>query len=573
MAQPQTTQSPVHASTYSLEFDRVFALGPGLLAPVYSMLTIPGDSLGLRTVAAIDTLPAATPAYARFRAQLRYFWTDIRAYLPTLSADIVSVNPQSISLPVAPPPYVIYPPSGSGSTSFNGDILKSSVRPNSLYNFLYAPVGSVIPLSNEGSPTSEAITRYFTTRASGRLQSLFPFMTYIHTYYKYYMNPQEPQLRYSVVSTGNSLRTETVTAKSLASLLENALRGYHYASLDGTPSATAAVHFKRSTTPYAIGSLSPLYEAGFGVENGGLAILPYLPSVNECWISSSAVSSISAATSLSTSPSIDELLAKDKLRRYLSLGFFGAAGYRDWVKAQFAVTPIKGLCNPQYLGGTEFLVSFSDVLGTASDNLGERGGQGAGSGSGSYRRYAFDSYGIFQVMFDIRPILNYSQGIDEQFTFQKLSDLPSYEMSSIPWEPLRRRTLSCVALNRGQSAPGYVSGTSVTNDAAIESLDFFNRTVIGYRVAWTPYRSAFNRAIGHFEFGQNLDSWTLNRKYIYAADSSNITDTSDFSTYTNPAGSNEVFVDQSPLAPNFMVYIRFNMDLRRPLTSNAVPSF
>lgn len=580
MAAPSTTQAPVHSSTYSLECDRVFAINPGFLAPVYTMATIPGDSLGISSTVAIDTLPAITPAYTRFRAQLRYFWTDIRAYLPELAADIVSLHAEKVQLPIAPVPAVQAIPlsGGSSGTHFNADISTYAVAPNSLLNFLYYPAGTVVPYNSSSVASDTDFYEALLASFEPYAQSLLPFMTYVHTYYRYYMNPQEPQYAFYARSSGSdgTPLVYTYSGNILAQILSNGLRGFHYQSAGNAPQSAPV--WGPASAAITYGNMLPLYPRGFGTPYGGLAILPYLPSVNESWINPSSVQTINAMTQLdlTTSLSINDILAKDKLRKYLSLGLFGASGYLSWVYSQFAVHPVRGFASPQYLGGSEFLVSFSDVLGTSADNLGERGGQGNGRGSTPYRRYALDSYGIFQVMFDIRPILNYSQGMDEQFTFSKLSDLPSYEMSSIPWEPLRRRTLCCLPSVYAQSSgPSYVTGFYKGQQLSDSSLrgTLFDSDVVGYRTAWTPYRSAYNRAIGYFEPGQDLDAWTTNRKYLYRTSTTTDTTTLDVSTYINSGGVNDVFVDQDPQASNFMVYIRLNIDLRRNLNSNAVPTF
>lgn len=590
MAVARSTQEPVRSSTYSLQFSRIFSYNPGFLAPVHTLLTIPGDSLGISINTSIDTLPVETPAYTRFRGQIRYFWTDLRAYIPELAQDLFQLDPTAVSLPVALPPCIpVSYTEEAGTKITTTDVIGNRVvAPSCLSNFLGYPVGMVVPLADAASFSSwEEVTSQLYKTLGDRFQSLLPWVTYLHTYYKYYMNPQEPIYRFLMTDPDEILPKPIIVdfdGKKLGSLLTNATQGRFYTDSLGNPSSSPRFHDVSkvnvsNTSGFATISDLPIQQVSvFRVPFGGLAILPYLPSVNECFISGESAAKIDAATTVDASASftISDLLAKDKIRKYLSLGYFGASGYSDWVYAQFAVKPQKGFSSPQYLGGSEFLVSFSQVVAQSAEGLGELGGKGSGNGRTKYRRFAFDSYGVFQVMFDIRPILNYSQGMDEQFTFDKLSDLPSYEMAGIPWEPLRRRTLSSI------QAPF----TNPTNRLTFNSTyygksdsqftrtgGYFDSTVVGYRPAWTAYRSAFNRSLGLLAPDQSLETWTQNRLYETGTDSRFYGDVSMFSTYIDPSFMNSVFVDAAPTASNFIVYMDFDIDFRRPLSNNAVPTF
>lgn len=610
--------APVHSTTYPLEFDRIFSYNPGFLAPVYSFLTLPGDSVGLSIRAAVDTLPVESPAYTRFRAQLRYFWTDLRAYIPALAQDIYSLNPESVELPVAPPPVFVGTANSGGESApkpanspayipyaFARD---AAIAPSSLLNFIYYPAHSGLPYYAQAAGSGDLYIAHAYNKYKDFLPSMLPFLTYLHTYYRYYMNPQNPIYR-SIVGTnkGTSILSDyevaisDVSGDTLSRVLLNATTGKFYT--DSSDNATSSVNFIQRAGSFtdwqSISDWPAFYANSFNQAFSGLAILPYLPSVNECWINGASVNRLTTATTLnSSSLTVGDILAKDKLRKYISLGIFGAANYREWVNAQFDVMPVKGFNSPQYMGGDEYLISFSDVIAQSAEGLGERGGKGGGSGKVGYRRYFFDSYGVFQVLFDCRPILNYSAGVDTQWLFSNLSELPSYEMSSIPWEPLRRGTLSgriypqAALINGSALVPVIYANVQSTSAAGsgqsgnLNNWNLYDDGVVGYRPAWTPYRSAYNRAIGLLAENEGLSTWTMNRSYFTIPDSyvpdglsegaggfRAYTPYYDYTSYISPQLMNSLFVDQDIQAQNMIVYLKFNMDIRRRLSNDAVPTF
>lgn len=582
MAITETKQASVRRTTFPLHFSRIFSTTPGVLVPVHSFVTIPDDSLSLATRVAIDTLPVETPAYTKFRAQIRYFWTDFRAYIPELMQDVYGLDPTKVSLPVMPAPLKSHDPLPTSDYYINADSLASGgVAPSSLLNHLGLPVGAQVVISSKGSynSTHQAIFAAW----SDRLPSMFPVICYYHAYYKYYMNPQQPLLRMITgrKETGRDYVYYELPGDNLATRILNATKGLFYETSlhvpQREPYAEQIMPTPESLAGVTFGSMPSLYTDTFSVPYGGLAILPYLPSVLESWMDSTRVDKVREASVLDTSNglSLDSLIAKDKLRKYLSLGLFGNAGYESWVYAQFGVRPTKNISSPQYMGGSDFMINFSTVVAQSADGLGELGGKGDGSGVTSQRKYFFDSYGIFQVLFDVRPILNYSEGLDEQMTFNALSSLPSYETSGLPFEVLRARSLSALpriySLPNGQGVQGVpILGSDLSLPAGTVE-GFFDNGPIGYQVAWTPYRSFQNRSFGLLSPGQSLESWTQNRRY---SRNGIVTGSKfDASTYIRLEDMNSIFVDRAYDAANFIVSVTFDGSLARALSNDAVPTF
>lgn len=501
--------------------------------------------------------------------------------------DVYGLDPTKVSLPVLPAPLKSHNPLLNSDRYVNSEFLVSGgVAPSSLLNHMGLPVGAQVPISTKGSynQTHQAIFAAW----SDRLPSMLPVICYYHTYYKYYMNPQQPLLRMITgrKETGRDYVYYELPGDNLATRILNATKGLFYETSDHVPQREPYVQqitpSPESVEGVTFGSMPSLYTDTFSVPYGGLAILPYLPSVLECWMDATRVDKVREASVLDVSNglSLDALIAKDKLRKYLSLGLFGNAGYESWVYAQFGVRPTKNISSPQYMGGSDFMINFSTVVAQSADGLGELGGKGDGSGVTSQRKYFFDSYGIFQVLFDVRPILNYSEGLDEQMTFNTLSSLPSYETSGLPFEVLRARSLC--ALPRVYPVPGP-GGPSTAPVEAVPILGpdlslpggtvegFFDNRPIGYQVAWTPYRSFQNRSIGLLAPGQSLETWTQNRRYSRNAivTGANF----DTSTYIRLEDMNSIFVDRAYDAANFIVSVTFDGSLARALSNDAVPTF
>lgn len=112
--------------------------------------------------------------------------------------------------------------------------------------------------------------------------------------------------------------------------------------------------------------------------------------------------------------------------------------YTEYLRANFATSPADDtLQRAQYLGGVKIPIVVTEVPQVAgavnSDNeqtpVGTMRGKGISAGGGSIKSHHFKEFGVLLGLFDVRPAMQYCQGLPKEYTYKSRFDFfnPSFQ--------------------------------------------------------------------------------------------------------------------------------------------------
>lgn len=182
---------------------------------------------------------------------------------------------------------------------------------------------------------------------------------------------------------------------------------------------------------------------------------------------------------------IDDLRQSIALQRIAEARSRFGARYVDYLKF-LGVNPKDGrLSRPEYLGGGNQSINFSEVIqtaeGTATD-IGDLYGHGIASMRSKSYQKMFEEHGWVMTLLSVRPKTSYLQAIPRKFTRVAATDYWHRELENLPWQTVYETEVY---------APGTAS------------------TVFGYVPRYDEYRQNFNYASGTFR-STELD-WHMSR--------------------------------------------------------------
>lgn len=174
--------------------------------------------------------------------------------------------------------------------------------------------------------------------------------------------------------------------------------------------------------------------------------------------------------------------ALDKLYDSMSRAKDGC--YAHQMQARFGVTPELDDFHCRYLGGSDAPVQIGEVLGTASDNLGDIGGKGTAYNDGNTIKYDVKEHGIIMGILSFVPDNDYeADGLDRTNMKTSFSDYAQPEFSDLGYQPVYTFEIQ---------SPVY-------ND--------LDNAVFGYNQRYAEYKTAYNRVHGLFRKGKSLSMW------------------------------------------------------------------
>lgn len=568
-------EKPVRTSNFDLSKTVSFSTTPGLIVPFYHRTTYPGDKFFLRWQLGIETLPLQTPLLSSFRSRVAWFWLPWRAVNPKMHFNIGFLDAQNIRFPMfAPFPYVPDPEAG-GQADPNIYLPPYGVAPDpkvhhapfvapsSLVNYLYWPAYKVFWRSSTDDPASPF------DEANG-----IPFFMYYDVFYHWYANWQQdtfPMVSAWPGTADNANIPIVPTEPSLSYLSDVSLSDLQNWLLRVQLNNGSAMVFSDGSNFF--GNLVPwrLMENTYG----GLCCCTFKPDVLTAYVNSSLRNTIQQRTSVDTSGgsfSIDSFIQAERIKKFLELGFLGSSGFRDWVYAQFGVTPSRDTTTPTLLCHRDTYLNFNTVVATSSDGLGDLGGRGSGGYTTPLHRFNFQEYGTLMAFHTLTPEVSYPNSVNIENFRSKLSEYPAPILNNIAWQPLLRGQQFC---RNGLVYPNPQSPEELkrTNFWFSADSDNFNRlhSVVGYQPAWSESMTDFDQSYG--SLATDLSYWMLNRDFaIPVSKGGSIEEWMQYGTYINPRSFNSPFVDNSPSASNFLVQVRLDIRARRPFAKKAIPS-
>lgn len=139
---------------------------------------------------------------------------------------------------------------------------------------------------------------------------------------------------------------------------------------------------------------------------------------------------------------------------------------------------------PEYLGGYKTTIQFSEVLGTASDNLGDLGGHGiAAAKTPGYQRY-FEEHGYVITLCYVRPKTMYMNGLPRLYSRSTKEDYWQREYEHTGQQEIPHKEVNL--------------GATSAND------------VFGYQDVYDEYRRSESGVSG--EFRTTMKDWHLARE-------------------------------------------------------------
>ena len=170
------------------------------------------------------------------------------------------------------------------------------------------------------------------------------------------------------------------------------------------------------------------------------------------------------------------------------------AGYhmKDWLLSFFGVNVHDSrLQMPEYIGGNKQSLLFSEILQTsetATTALGTQAGTSTTFTNLKFYNKFVEEYGWVMTLMYIRPIDEYSQGIERQLTRETKFDYYIPEFANLGEQAILNKEL-------------YAQGTSDDNK------------VFGYQTRYAEYHSVENRVAGLFKDNGAFKAWTLTRDF------------------------------------------------------------
>lgn len=126
--------------------------------------------------------------------------------------------------------------------------------------------------------------------------------------------------------------------------------------------------------------------------------------------------------------------------------------YTEYLRANFSTSPAdETLQRSQYLGGVKIPIVVTEVpqvagaVNSSSEQtpVGTLRGKGISAGAGSIRSCHFKEFGVLLGLFDVRPALQYCQGLNRQFTYKSRFDFFNPSFQHLSEQEVRKSEIFC----------------------------------------------------------------------------------------------------------------------------------
>lgn len=587
------TAPAVKTSNFDLSTTITFSTTPGVITPFYHRTTYPGDKFFIKAECGLETLPLQSPLWSNFRSRIAWYWLSWRAVSPTLHYNVGTIDPRTIVFPSFIPPLQdvvsaqipgidspglpLTQEEPDGTTQY----VKGVIAPSSLLNYLYYQEFTLLGCDDDTSSDEyEAASALYTRNG-------IPFYMYYSVFYHYYANWQEAN--FPIVNKWSSSPFVSPTVGNFYSQIPLSELQGDILTVGLSRSQINLASPDRSIGLKFFGTAPAATIDAARFPYGGLCLCTHAPDMLTALISSASRDSIAAASVIDTSGgsfTVDSFIGAEKIKKYLELGFFNASGFRDWVYAQFGVTPPADCGVPSLLGYTDTYVNFSTIVANSADGLGQLGSRGTGHKSSRLRRFNFTEFGTLMAIHTLSPLVTYGGIPRLEDSNLKLSDYASPVMNAIQWQPLLRyQRINRLPYVRSTSLPDLSDPDNVIDGEYLQTSSNAYRSlssVEGYQPAFSDYMSDIPRSYGSLSPRGSLSHWLLNRDFAnvqslsYSSSSLPevhlVREQYNGSSYVFPTNFQVPFVDNAPGATNFFVQVVLDIRARRPFSKKALPT-
>lgn len=165
----------------------------------------------------------------------------------------------------------------------------------------------------------------------------------------------------------------------------------------------------------------------------------YIETTNQ--FSGSYRPDIYADLSAVTGVSIDDLRVAGAVQRFEENRSRWGSRYPELLLAWGVRSSDARLQRPEYLGGGRDVLQFSEVLGTADDNLAQMGGHGiAAMRSNKYRSF-FEEHGFVHSFISVRPKAEYMEGLYAHWNRRSKFDFFTPELANLGQQPIKNKEI------------------------------------------------------------------------------------------------------------------------------------
>lgn len=329
--------------------------------------------------------------------------------------------------------------------------------------------------------------------------SAFPFRAYTQIWNQWY---RDEQLQTALTtSDGNGTDTTTNTA------LQNGSWGKDYftaarpqpqlgtaVTIPLTGNAPVIINNAGTNAPVVVNAATKAVQPGFnglGYRTSGGFLTNDAGTTNMAFDPNNTLladlSSVSAVN-------IDDLREASAIQRFKERMNRTGARYTEYLRSMFRVTPQDSrLQLPEYLGGGQSAIQFSEVLQTSatgvtggSSPLAELAGHGIGAAKSNRFKYACQEHGVVMTLLCVRPKTVYSQGIRRPWLYNTKYDFLLPDFANLGDQEVFNGEI-------------YAQGTTTDNG------------VWGFTPKYDEYRYIPNTVAGQFRTTLNI--WHMARNF------------------------------------------------------------
>lgn len=504
-------------SKQSLSHYNLLTTQMGLITPIQCVDVLPGDSFMQDNSVFLRTMPLVAPVMHPVRVEIRSFFVPLRIIWDDFQ-DFITGGPQGLDNSV--PPYFVANSSNCKLGELNDYLgvphetmvgTHFSSLPARAYSAIYNEYFRDQDIDDELSishDSGEDTTTNFTLARADWKKDYFTLA-----------RPWEqkgPAAVVPITSSGGAITGLTATT-TLTGLTSNALYSPTgvFNSYCNIPKGANYMRLMNST-------------------NESVVDIYHQHSLNN--VKANTVVSGNASFDLG-SMSISDFREAMQLQRFEEIRALYGSRYEDYQAVLGIKSSDARLQHPEYLGGGERTIQFSEVLQTSEGENPVGTLRGHGIGALKTRRFLrfFEEHGFVITLLLVRPIAMYIQGLPRMFSRETRFDYWQPQFEHIGQQPILNKELYAAGQNGDE--------------------------IFGYGNRYNEYRHHYNGV--HGEFRNYYLDWHLGRQF-----SDTPVLNSDF-LKCNP--SNRIFAETTGNYDQLLVMAQNHIRTRRIISQNGDP--